>query len=75
MLSNKRGIEKKLYHMEYLSITVFSFADINECEENLHDCDQQNPVCVNTDGSFVCRAVQCPYGYRMNITLKACQGK
>lgn len=55
--------------------TFFPILDINECEEETHDCGQQNAICVNTIGSYQCRVIQCPAGYKMNFTLKACQGK
>ena len=36
------------------------FADIDECELRLHDCDVMNASCSNNNGSFDC---SCHQGY------------
>ena len=41
---------------------IFYFADINECTDNGHNCDD-NAVCNNTVGSFTC---SCNAGYSGN---------
>ena len=42
--------------------------DINECNENLDNCDQ---TCVNTNGSFTC---QCNIGYILESDRHTCTG-
>ena len=44
-------------------------ADINECVEGIHDCNQ-NATCNNTEGSFTC---SCNTGYTGNGS--SCMGK
>ena len=45
--------------------------DIDECSQNLDDCDSNIPSehCVNADGSYVC---VCPDGYDRNDTTLNC---
>ncbi|XP_078702848.1 uncharacterized protein LOC144928428 isoform X1 [Branchiostoma floridae x Branchiostoma belcheri] len=40
--------------------------DINECDQDLHDCQQ---VCLNTYGGFSCG---CDYGFSLNDDGKSC---
>ena len=40
-------------------------SDINECEVNIHDCDD-NAECTDTIGSFACA---CNFGYSGNGTF------
>lgn len=52
--------------------------DIDECETGEADCDLDEQVCFNTDGSFKCIDVSepsaCPDGYRYNVKTETCQG-
>ena len=45
--------------------------DINECLEDLHNCqEQQHTVCVNINGAYRC---DCEVGYQLNERI--CRGK
>ena len=53
---------------------LISCIDIDECEENLHNCTNSE-VCINTEGSFKCDQwnpesssgnILCPRGYRID---------
>ena len=48
--------------------TFYFFPDINECEENTHDCEM---TCTNSAGSFVC---ECMDGYRLDDNMRNCSG-
>ena len=54
--------------ISYLSL-VCSCADINECAQGTDNCDD-NAICINTVGSFLCR---CRTGYEGDGTV--CTGK
>ena len=41
-------------------ISMFVFADINECETGEHNCDADHMYCNNTKGPFACL---CKPGY------------
>ena len=44
------------------------YADINECSEESHNCDQ---TCSNTVGSFTC---SCRSGYTLDSDGRRCNG-
>jgi hypothetical protein len=44
--------------------------DIDECDTGLHDCDQLNANCNNTEGSFLCTCKESYFG-----DGKKCEGK
>ena len=62
-------LEKNLYDQnDWNSLTGLCFTDINECIDNVHNCDA-NAVCNNTVGSFTC---SCKTGYSGNGVM--CMG-
>ena len=52
-----------------MAICPFPLAEIHECLEGSHVCDQR---CTNTNGSYVC---SCNAGYRLNEDGHTCTGK
>lgn len=51
------------------------FSDVNECEEGLHSCVAGEEDCVNTVGSYRCKALPlCPSGFRRNPSDNRCAG-
>ena len=46
-----------------------SSSDINECIEEMHDCEQN---CNNVNGSYTC---SCNPGYIIDADLRSCDGK
>ncbi len=42
------------------SFNSFLYTDINECTNNLYNCDALSSYCVNTIGSYICA---CNPGY------------
>lgn len=48
--------------------------DIDECAENLDNCDGTTQTCVNSKGSFRCidRQPTCDFGYRYNEDQETC---
>lgn len=67
-------------------IYVFS-SDINECEENIHVCNEASEQCVNAPGGYRCveyefttvaattSLLSCETGYKLNRSTNTCQGK
>ena len=53
-------------------ILVTPCIDIDECDEEAHDCGLLRD-CVNTAGSFDCFVKTCPLGYRLNYDTGNCQ--
>ena len=47
------------------------FSDINECEMD-NDCDEENGVCTNTNGSYLC---SCKMGFRFSGIGFSCSGQ
>ena len=45
--------------------------DINECEMD-NDCDEENGVCTNTNGSYLC---SCKMGFRFSGIGFSCSGQ
>lgn len=56
---------------------IFFVADIDECAENLDNCDEITQTCVNSKGSFRCidRQPTCDFGYRYNENQDTCVGE
>lgn len=53
-------------------------ADVDECLEQLDDCDPDEEVCRNTAGAYDCEALPerlCDRGYRLDATTKLCRGE
>lgn len=48
---------------------LFIYADINECELNVDNCDQ---TCTDLPGSYFCN---CSMGYELNVDGHTCDGK
>ena len=46
-----------------------SSSDIDECMEEIHDCEQ---ICNNVNGSYTC---SCNPGYIIDVDLRSCNGK
>ena len=46
-------------------------SDINECEMD-NDCDEENGVCTNTNGSYLC---SCKMGFRFSGIEYSCSGQ
>lgn len=42
------------------------FSDVNECDQNLINCNKRTEYCLNTHGSAKCMPNICQKGYRMN---------
>ena len=51
--------------------TLLISLDINECEMD-NDCDEENGVCTNTNGSYLC---SCKMGFRFNGNGFDCSGQ
>ena len=34
------------------------YADINECDSGVHNCDRNNTLCTNTPGSYECTCIE-----------------
>ena len=58
-------------HDGYRKTSDTTCDDINECEEDLHDCDE-NAKCVNLPGSYYC---YCKDGYSGGGRKGDCFGK
>ena len=50
---------------------AFLSSDINECEMD-NDCDEENGVCTNINGSYLC---SCKMGFRFNGNGFNCSGQ
>ena len=55
-------------HKLLLSLHNAPVADIDECKIT---CLEENKICNNTIGSYMCN---CKQGYRENETSQACEG-
>ncbi|XP_014671757.1 PREDICTED: fibulin-1-like [Priapulus caudatus] len=55
----------------------FSCIDVDECEEEIHICDLDAEVCVNTVGAYDCRVVgggrACEVGYAFSLHSNRCE--
>lgn len=68
--ANLQSKQRFVIKYKQRSFIIAKFADIDEClSSESNDCDQ-NAMCTNTEGSFVCR---CKRGY--NGDGKNCTGK
>ncbi|KAH6928517.1 hypothetical protein HPB50_016854 [Hyalomma asiaticum] len=67
---------------------LLSCADIDECSEGSHDCDESREQCMNIPGSFKCihkadnvalpdggDVPQCDAGFKYNTAIKDCIGE
>lgn len=55
-------------------MNIYTFADINECQINNHDCSDTQR-CDNTIGSYTCIRLQsCGTGYTLNAETGHCDG-
>ena len=52
----------------YIFRLYFSFADVNECEEDIHNCSQ---ICVDIPGFYTC---DCNTGYNISTDEHSCNG-
>ena len=50
----------------YITIFHLRCVDIDECEQEVHDCDH---ACINTVGSFSC---SCRDGFSLDADMKSC---
>jgi len=51
------------------NVILWLFADIKECEDGLHNCNQ---ICVELNGGFECA---CNTGYELETDNTTCSGK
>ncbi len=61
-------IHVTLYNMQDCLTLICILTDINECDLELHDCDQ---LCTNTPGSYMC---SCLPGFFSLLNGSDCQG-
>lgn len=52
-------------------LMMFSFADLDECAEGLHDCESRGMLCKNLIGTFMCI---CPPGMQRRPDGEGCTG-
>ena len=50
---NKKSIQTPVVHICLVTIYIFFYVDISECERGLDDCNQ-NANCINMLGSYSC---------------------
>ena len=55
-----------------LMVHDFLFADKDECELNINDCNPETSICVNTLGSYVCH---CKEGFVLGADGRTCEGR
>ena len=49
--------------------------DIDECKDQLHDCNYARSKCINTKGGYFCSCKAGHQAYQINPSLRACKGK
>jgi hypothetical protein len=54
------------HFQDYTHVGIL-ISDINECENNIHDCSQ---ICVNNEGGFNC---ECEFGYELRDDRRRCE--
>ena len=55
-----------------LMVHDFLFADKDECDLNINDCNPETSICVNTLGSYVCH---CKEGFVLGADGRTCEGR
>lgn len=59
----------------YHNYLIYVVLDINECQLNLHTC-QESQRCDNTAGSYQCiRFTGCGTGYTLDVESATCIGQ
>ena len=58
-------------NLRFETIRNYLLLDIDECEMD-NDCDEENGVCTNTNGSYLC---SCKMGFRFNGIGFSCSGQ
>ena len=67
-----KSTNKKIYSA-WWKLTLYYFADNNECEEGSDNCHDTLEKCINTDGSYRC---MCNDGYTGGgVGVDSCQSK
>lgn len=55
-----------------------TFKDVDECEEEIHHCNSDTEVCINSVGAYDCRLVGsgsvCDIGFAVNLQTGECDG-
>lgn len=72
-----------MYYVYFVSMQhLHLISDIDECEENFHNCDPVTQICVNTQGSFECQKqrrtpaqASCPLGFQLDSHSQTCVGE